>query len=227
MLFKFSKRALTGALAPVALLLSGCTWFDDYWRDAPLPLDTVYYSLATIDMSGLLAARPPAEKNKPHPRILRVFGPENSITWRIMSGNEIAIDMVATLEPVDEGRTTRIHANVTSYKLSNESSTDSSAEAIAAMKAMFTKAFETRMALIENYYSQNVRVVSTDKSDAMAAERAADLKRLQMVINPMGAQQAQIEKIFKQVDEQMTRASRQMDDSRYSAGMPTVDVSRP
>ena len=96
-----------------ALVLASCNGIDSYTRVVDRPIDQVREALADLDISAQPGA--PGTDASRSGGVLPVFRletAENAMTWFVMSGDKVAVTMTAMLEPINDGKATRVTTKV-------------------------------------------------------------------------------------------------------------------
>jgi hypothetical protein len=110
------NRTFIGRIAAIvagALLLAACNNMGGYSRVVERPIDQVREALADLDISAQPGA--PGTDASRSGGILPVFRletAEKTMTWYVMSGDKVAITMTAILEPINDGKATRVTTKV-------------------------------------------------------------------------------------------------------------------
>jgi hypothetical protein len=96
-----------------ALLLAGCDIFGGYSRTVERPIAEVREALADLDISAQPGApgTDPSRSGGVKP-VFRLETTDTAMTWYVMSGDKVAIMMTALLEPVNDGKATRVTTKV-------------------------------------------------------------------------------------------------------------------
>ncbi len=103
----------TAAILAAALLLAACNNVGGYSRVVDRPIDQVREALSDLDISAQPGAPgTDASRSGGVLPVLRLETAERAMTWYVMSGDKVAVKMTALLEPINDGKSTRVTTNV-------------------------------------------------------------------------------------------------------------------
>ncbi len=135
-----------GAAAPVAL---GALYFmgsfsgPAYSQDVDQPPERVAEALADIDLGVLPTGVGEAYSSVPPVTLKRTAG---GLSWTVMSGEEVAMTMTASLTPLDGGSRTRVTGTVEKGSLSDPNSVSPAFRTPGMMEKLFSMALGAELA---------------------------------------------------------------------------------
>ncbi|HEU0099438.1 MAG TPA: hypothetical protein VFQ67_11770 [Allosphingosinicella sp.] len=135
-----------GAAAPVmlgALYLVGALDGPAYSQDVDQPPERVAQALADIDLDLLPAGEGAVYGSVPPVTMTRTA---NGLAWTVMSGDEVAMTMTASLTPLDGGRRTRVTGTVEKGRLSDPEKVSPAFRTPGAMEKLFSMALGAELA---------------------------------------------------------------------------------
>lgn len=112
---RWIKNSVDRAAAVLAgmLLLAACNSFSGYSRVIDRPIDQVREALADLDISAQPGAPgTDASRSGGVVPVFRLETAEKAMTWFVMSGDKVAVTMTAMLEPINDGKSTRVTTKV-------------------------------------------------------------------------------------------------------------------
>lgn len=135
-----------GAAAPVAagaLYFMGALTGPAYSQDVDQPPERVSQALADIDLGVLPTGDGEAYSSVPPVTMKRTA---NGLSWTVMSGEEVAMTMTASLTPLDGGSRTRVTGTVEKGSLSDPESVSPAFRTPGMMEKLFSMALGAELA---------------------------------------------------------------------------------
>jgi len=135
-----------GLATPVmlgALYLVGALDGPAYSQDVDQPPERVAEALADIDLAVLPAGEGAIYQSVPPVTMTRTA---NGLAWTVMSGDQVAMTMTASLTPLDGGRRTRVTGTVEKGSLADPGSVSPAFQTPGAMEKLFSMALGAELA---------------------------------------------------------------------------------
>lgn len=135
-----------GAAAPVALgalYFMGALTGPAYSQDIDQPPERVAEALADIDLAVLPTGDGEAYSSVPPVTMKRTA---DGLSWTVMSGEEVAMTMTASLTPLDGGSRTRVTGTVEKGSLSDPNSVSPAFRTPGMMEKLFSMALGAELA---------------------------------------------------------------------------------
>src|SRR5688500_10529938 len=135
-----------GAAAPVALgalYFMGALGGAAYSQDIDQPPERVAQALSDIDLDALPTGEGGPYSSVPAVTMARTA---DGLSWTLMSGDEVAMIMTASLTPLDDGRRTRVTGTVEKGSLSDPASVSPAFRTPGMMEKLFAMALGAELA---------------------------------------------------------------------------------
>lgn len=224
-----------GILTPVAaggLWFSGALAGNAYSHDFPdAHIDSVAVALSDLDVTGL--PQPSTEKSKNGPNFefgfmavprIRSERTSEGYNWYVMSGDETAMQLTATLTPINGDKGTRVRGYVKKGSLSEPSKVAPMYYTPGAMETLFGMALEAELAGFgPGTPAEKAARRAKAENDRRRAQGA--MAAAQIAANP-GAMQQDMQRMMTEVSAEMTKQAPDQGDAMFVPGKPMVSARR-